>query len=279
MTTTPTRWVRSSDGVRLAVHEAGPATAPVVVAVHGYPDTHTVWDGVSAELAARYRVVRYDVRGAGDSDRPGQRSGYRLSQLVADLAAVLDAVSPAAPVHLLAHDWGSIQAWAALADPRLTGRVASFTSISGPSLDHAAAWLRSGYRYPVATVRQLLDSWYLLAVRLPRLPEALIRSGRGRRLLPARAEAELVDGLELYRANLGRRDRDRPRPIDVPVQVLAPRTDRYVSVALQTQAPRPFVRHLEVRVLAGGHWIVLERPDVVARCTAEFVDRVTTPAG
>jgi pimeloyl-ACP methyl ester carboxylesterase len=280
MAATPARHVSASDGVRLAVYEAGPAAAAIIVAIHGYPDTHAVWDGVSADLAARYRVVRYDVRGAGDSGRPKHRTGYRLTQLVADLATVLDAVSPAAPVHLLAHDRGSIQAWTALGDPRLAGRIASLTSISGPSLDYAAAWLRTGYRHPAATVRQLLDSWYLLAVRIPRLPEALIRSGRGRRLLPARGEAELVNGLELYRANLGqRRPGTPPRPIDVPVQVLAPRADRYVSVALQTQAPRPFVRNLEVRVLGGGHWIVSERPDVIARCTAEFVDRVAGPAG
>jgi pimeloyl-ACP methyl ester carboxylesterase len=274
MAEAPTRRVRASDGVPRAVYESGPAAAEVIVAVHGYPDTHAVWDGVSTDLAGRYRVVRYDVRGAGDSGRPAHRAGYRLTQLVADLAAVLDAVSPDAPVHLLAHDWGSIQAWAALDEPRLAGRIASLTSISGPSLDHARSWLRAGHRHPVATTRQLLDSWYLLAVRLPRVPEVLIRSGRGRRLLPARGQAELVNGLELYRANLGRRHRTRPRPVGVPVQVLAPRADRYVSVALQTQAPRPFVRHLRVRVLGGGHWVVAERPDVIARCTAGFVERV-----
>src|SRR5690625_3001129 len=105
-----TAWVRSADGTNLAVYEQGTG-ATTVVCVHGYPDDHTVWDGVAAELARWYRVVTYDVRGAGSSDVPRTRDAYRLDRLEEDLTAVMDAVSPGEPVHLLAHDWGSIQAW------------------------------------------------------------------------------------------------------------------------------------------------------------------------
>lgn len=291
--TAPARHVTSSDGVQLAVYEAGPPDAPVIVAIHGYPDNHTVWDGVSAELAGTYRVVRYDVRGTGRSGQPTQRRAYRLPQLVDDLAAVLDACSPDGPVHLLAHDWGSIQAWEAVTSATLTGRIASLTSISGPSLDQVAAWMRSGLRHPRATVRQLLESWYVFAFQLPRAPEALMRGGRLDRLMAVgesfgrsslasgahaeRGEAERVNGIELYRANiLDRLRRPRPASTDVPVQVLAPRADMYVSVAMQTQAPAPFARNLVTRVISGGHWVVVDRPDVVARCTREFVEHVTT---
>src|SRR4051812_22182803 len=121
-----------SDGVRLAVQERGAAGAPTVVAVHGYPDDHRVWQGVADDLAVDHRFVTYDVRGAGASDAAPARVGYRLDRLAEDLAAVLDAASPDRPVHLLAHDWGAIQAWHAVTDPRFAARVASFTSISGP---------------------------------------------------------------------------------------------------------------------------------------------------
>jgi len=101
------------------------------------------------------------VRGSGESDKPGRRDAYRLAQLVDDLGAVLDAVSPARPVHLLAHDWGSIQAWAGVCDLRFATRVSSYTSMSGPSLDHAGQWMREAGRHPGATARQLLDSYYI----------------------------------------------------------------------------------------------------------------------
>src|SRR5262245_38702826 len=156
--------ITSTDGVRLAVHESGDRSAPTVLCVHGYPDSSAVWDGVAAELAGRYHVVRYDVRGAGASDRPWARSAYRIDQLVAD------PVSPHAPVHLLGHDWGSVQCWSAVSDERLAERIASFTSVSGPDLDQAAAWMRSALRPGDAklrhVVRQLLESNYILLFNL-----------------------------------------------------------------------------------------------------------------
>ncbi|MDQ4031162.1 MAG: alpha/beta fold hydrolase, partial [Actinomycetota bacterium] len=130
--------VITTDGVALRVYESGPLDAPTVICVHGYPDDHTVWDGVAAELAPRYRVVSYDVRGAGASGKPRSRLAYRLDQLAEDLAAVVNAVSPARQVHLLAHDWGAVATWHAVTGEWLRGRVASYTSISGPCLDHAA---------------------------------------------------------------------------------------------------------------------------------------------
>ena len=83
--TTPRR-VTSDDGVALTVFETGPADAPPLVAVHGYPDNHTVWARLVERLTDRFRMITYDVRGAGDPDQPGALSAYRMPRLVADLA-------------------------------------------------------------------------------------------------------------------------------------------------------------------------------------------------
>jgi pimeloyl-ACP methyl ester carboxylesterase len=271
-----TRFVTSADGVRLAVHESGNATGPVVVAVHGYPDNHAVWDGVAAALGEEFRFVAYDVRGSGDSDKPTGRAAYRMERLADDLVAVIDAVSPEEPVHLLGHDWGSIQLWGALTDSRITDRVATFTSISGPSLDYAAVWLRSG-RAPVASARQLLSSWYIAAFQLPWLPEAVLRRVPAERLTGsafARSEADKTNPINLYRANMaGRLLRARPLPLDLPVLVLAPRDDPYVRRPLASQAPAPFVADLTVEEVDGGHWIVTEDPTLVADRVRAFVER------
>src|SRR5207249_9750884 len=94
-----------SAGVRLAVREAGPADAPVVLLIHGYPDTSGVWDEVAALLADRLRVVRYDVRGMGASTKPSGRRPYALEHLVTDMVAVIDATAGGRPIHLVGHDW------------------------------------------------------------------------------------------------------------------------------------------------------------------------------
>ncbi|MBB5869711.1 pimeloyl-ACP methyl ester carboxylesterase [Allocatelliglobosispora scoriae] len=226
------RTVTMDDGVRLAVRESGPADAPIIVCVHGYPDDGTVWDGVEQLLNADHRVVVYDVRGAGRSDRPHSRDAYLLDRLATDLAAIIEEVSPAAPVHLLAHDWGSLQAWHALTRKMIT--VRSYTSISGPSLHQAGRWMRSHLRTR-AGLRQAFSSTYIGFFRLPLLPEAatrigalggLIRRDTSRLGKPASRE-DIRWGLELYRANMGTKKpaRSGPRPdrtVGVPVMVLAP---------------------------------------------------------
>lgn len=205
-----------------------------------------MWDGVAAELAPRYHVVCYDVREAGQSGKPRERRAYRLEQLAQDLATVVDTVSPDRPVHLLAHGWGAIQAWHALTGHWLNGRVASYTSLSGPCLDHVRHWFRARWRRPTPRalrelMTQLVSSWYIAFFHLPLLPE------------------------------LARSAQREPRTTDVPVQILAPRRDPFVSRSLQTDI-RCWAPNLAVRELPGGHWLPRTHPHTVARCASELIE-------
>lgn len=272
--------VRSTDGTGIELYRSGASSGPLVVAIHGYPDDHTVWDGVAADLGRDFQVVTYDVRGAGASDVPaGGRAAYRIPHLIADLRAVLDEVAPTTPVHLVAHDWGSVQAWPALTDPSLAGRIAGFTSISGPSLEHASVWMRSRRTAPRDRLRQLAHSYYTLAFQLPGLPELAVRRGLIDRTLgrPAsdRGHADQRNGLNLYRANMLRGlRRAEPAMVPVPVQVLAPADDPFIIPALALQAPEPFVADLRTHVVPGEHWVVSRHPDRIAARVRSFVETV-----
>ncbi len=263
--------VRSSDGTQLAVYESGASGAPVLVCVHGFPDNHAVWDRLAAELATDFRVVRYDVRGAGESDAPADKTGYRIPLLVDDLYAVLDHVAPGSPVHLLGHDWGSVQLWPALTDARAAGRIASFTSISGPSLDHASRWLRNRNARLGARLKQLAHSYYTLLFQLPRVPEAAIRRGLLERTVGKRSRTDQVNGLNLYRANMFAALRaPRPQSIDIPVQVIAPGADPFITPVCATEAPAPFATNLRTRLIEGGHWVVKDDPALIADHVRDF---------
>jgi NAD(P)-dependent dehydrogenase (short-subunit alcohol dehydrogenase family)/pimeloyl-ACP methyl ester carboxylesterase len=279
----PHKWVTAGDGVRLSVDIDGRADGPTVVLVHGYPDNSSMWDGVSAELRAKHRVVTYDVRGAGRSDKPSGRASYRLDQLADDLRAVVDEVQPTGKVHLVAHDWGSVQAWHAVTGDALRGRIASYTSISGPSLDHVGAWFREQLTRPTPrrlknALSQFLHSWYILAFQVPLIPDLLWRTGLlGRqiqRMEPDAAPPEKSDGLhglQLYRANMFTRlSRPAPRPAEIPVQVLAPTGDGYVTTPLQTEIAR-WVPDLRIRRIVGTHWVTRANPKVVAGAAAELI--------
>ena len=280
--------VVSADGTRIAVFEAGDPAAATVVLVHGYPDTHAVWDDVVARLADRYHVVAYDVRGAGASAHPRQAAAYDLDRLVDDFLAVADAVSPDRPVHLVGHDWGSVQGWEIATVARTRGRVASFTSLSGPCLDHVAHWLRTGNRSIGAMLRQGAKSWYVYVFMVPGLAPWAARLVVGRRFgnllerreavppRPGHAAATLAEdaacGTLLYRRNFPRRLR-HPRPdavAQVPVQVIVAARDRYVSPDLFTGLDR-WVPDLRCHTLDAPHWAPITHADDVARLVAELV--------
>ncbi|HEY2501717.1 MAG TPA: alpha/beta fold hydrolase [Mycobacterium sp.] len=289
--------VTASDGVTLAVHAYSEIDKgrPTILAIHGYPDNHRVWDGVAEKLADRYNVVTYDVRGAGESSTPADRSGYRLTQLAADVGAVIDSLG-VDDVHLLGHDWGSIQGWAAVTDESVMGKIASYTSISGPHLNYAGRFLRSPrtLRALADVVRQFLASGYIWFFLCPGVPEMAIRSratlkvfeaveriGRSSARSPRRAASlrsidDYINGLNLYRANM-------PGPIlappaqlpktAVPVQVLVARKDYFVTPALQR-----FTGSIpdggRVVPIEGGHWVVASHPNVIAGLTSEWVNLI-----
>jgi len=272
------RSIVSPDGVELAVFTEGDPRRPAVLLVHGYPDTHRVWDAVAADLAADHHVIRYDVRGSGASGRPAGLAGYRLDRLADDLFTVIDTVSPARPVHVAGHDWGSIQAWHAVTDSRAATRIASFTTISGPCLDHVGYWFRRRLAHP--TPRHLAElctqaarSWYIAAFQLPlvaplawrlflarRWPAILRHAGavpRDGHPQPTLTE-DAVAGIGLYRSNMRTRVRHpQPRPARVPVQLITLTGDRYVTPALAGADLDQWAPHLVRRTLRATHWSAL----------------------
>lgn len=288
------RYVESA-GLRIAVREYGghgdAARGPSVVLVHGYPDNQEMWRPVAERLrAAGMHVITYDVRGAGRSDVPAGVAGYRTELLVEDLVSVVAATVPAGePVHLVGHDWGSIQLWEAVLaeadDPRLRGRIASFTSISGPALAHMAHLVRNARGRRLRVLRQLARSWYVYFFQLPLLPELLWRRAhRPLTALGARVDpgtrtgdeggalaADAANGVNLYRANVGAALRTNPRrPTDVPVLVVAPLRDPFLT-GVTVEDLEHLCSPVAVIRPDTGHWVPRTHPDLVAELVQEHV--------
>jgi NAD(P)-dependent dehydrogenase (short-subunit alcohol dehydrogenase family)/pimeloyl-ACP methyl ester carboxylesterase len=280
-------------GIELCVAELGDPAGPTVVLVHGYPDSKEVWSEVATRLAERFHVVLYDVRGHGGSTAPRPlRGGFTLEKLTDDFLAVVDAVSPDRPVHLVGHDWGSVQSWEFVTVARTQGRIASFTSMSGPSLDHFGHWIKRRVRRPTPRrVGQLLGqgakSWYVYLLHTPVLPELAWRGPLGKQWPKILRRVEKVPagdyptaslptdaahGAWLYRDNVRARLK-RPRPdayAHAPVQLVTPLGDAFLSErlydGLEEWAPR-----LVRRTLPDKHWIPRTRPDQLAAWITDFV--------
>lgn len=252
------RLVETSDGVRIAVHEEGSADGPTLVLVHGYPDTHRLWDPVVALFEDRFRIIRYDNRGAGDSTAPKRTSAYRMQRFADDFAAVVDDVSPGRAVHVLAHDWGSTGVWEfLLTRPGAVDRVASLTSVSGPSHRHVN-------RYIVDTLSR------------PYRPRQFLRGLRQAGRLAAALPRSVP--VKMYRANFvdtvtGARTDPHDLGVGVPVQLIVNTLDPYLRPhfydAVAAWAPRLWRRDIKA-----GHGSPTSHPQVLARSVTQLVDHL-----
>jgi pimeloyl-ACP methyl ester carboxylesterase len=128
---------------------------PLVLCVHGFPDDASTYDGLAERLvAAGFRAAAVNLRGYAPSPLDGPLG---LDDLVEDLLAVVDALSPEAPVALVGHDYGAQLAYPALA--RAPHRFSTAILLAGA---HPAVLRRNARRFP----RQLWMSRYIVFFQL-----------------------------------------------------------------------------------------------------------------
>jgi pimeloyl-ACP methyl ester carboxylesterase len=157
---------------RFAVRDEGPLDGDPVVLLHGFPVDSAGWHALNPLLhRAGVRTVAPDQRGYSPGARPAATAEYRLTELVADAVALIDAIG-ARQVHLVGHDWGGMVAWALAG--RHPDRLASLTVLSTPHPEAFRRAIRSG--------SQALRSWYIAAFQLPVLPERYLSHRLGRLL-------------------------------------------------------------------------------------------------
>lgn len=283
-----TQWVNTSDQQRLYVKAWGDERSPALVLVHGYPDNQEVWEPVTQLLMKDFYIVTYDVRGAGQSTIPKRVKNFRLEQLSQDLDSVTQAVLGGRPFHLAAHDWGSIQSWESVTERKFRGRILSYTTISGPCLDHAAYWMRQQFQHEKTKFfKQLSKSWYIAAFQLPFLAPAAWNFFSPERWNAVVAKLERQTGLPqnanivkdgkygvgLYRANfIPRLLKPRERFAVCPVQAVVLKYDNFVSPALIDEVPKWAEDFTRVE-LDANHWAVLSAPEKIAGCIAEFAQK------
>lgn len=96
-------------GTRIHAVESG--EGPLVVLVHGFPESWYSWRHQIPALAeAGYRVVAIDQRGYGRSSKFRTQESYRIKELVGDIVGVIDAYGEDKAV-VVGHDWGAPVAW------------------------------------------------------------------------------------------------------------------------------------------------------------------------
>jgi pimeloyl-ACP methyl ester carboxylesterase len=255
------------DGLVFDVRDTGPVDGTPVVLLHGFPQSSRAWDAVCPFLHARgYRTIAPDQRGYSPRARPGPRRAYRQSELIADVAGLVDATG-VGPVHLVGHDWGAVVAWGVAAER--PGLLRSLTALSVP---HPAAFLRA-----VVTSSQGLRSLYMAAFQLPWLPERRLSSGtpceRALRSIGMSREAAARDAammrdlrtargaLNWYRAMAYSNPRALRAKVTVPTLYVWSDGDVAIGPRGAALTPRFVAGPYTYEVLRGvSHWIPEEAP-------------------
>jgi pimeloyl-ACP methyl ester carboxylesterase len=153
------------NGTELHVVERGSRSQPVIIFLHGFPEFWYGWHHQLDYFAAKgYRVLAPDQRGYNLSSKPTSVKDYRVSELVKDIAALIEATGEK-QVYLVGHDWGAAVAWAmAYQYPQLITRLVII------NVPHPKVFFNT----LMSDVGQMMRSWYIGFFQIPRLPEKII---------------------------------------------------------------------------------------------------------
>jgi len=262
------------NGVRL--HCVLEGKGPLVLLLHGFPESAHAWRKQIPALADRFRVVAPDLRGYAESERPPHVSDYRMPVLVADIVGLIEALGEER-AHIVGHDWGGAIAWAAAQTrPAIVDRLVVLNCPHPLPLQRA---LRS-------LSRQVLRSWYVLFFQLPILERSLrggairpdtfseddILEYRRALSIPGAATAALNYYRAAFRDALTGRTLDPSRIIQAPTLLIWAEDDFALGRELTDDMEGLFAREFRIEYVRNtSHWVMEERPEVVNRLLLDFL--------
>lgn len=280
-----------ANGLDFAYLEEG--TGPVVLLLHGFPDTAHTWSHQMPALAAAgYRAVAPYLRGYPPTEIP--RDGfYDRGTLATDVAELIRQLGDGAPVHLIGQDWGAAIAYSVLAAfPELVRRAVVM------AIPHPAQIAKS-----LLDARHVHHSFHWWFFQLPGIPEMALAENDfafidylwQRWTSPGHEDAAHIAGIKrmlaepdalpatlgYYRAMLDPQKADprlettrqaMARPIPVPTLALCGSDD--LRAELMTGQAQYFTGEYRFELVAGAsHFLHREKPAEVTRLVLDWLGR------
>lgn len=293
---TPQPWhferIKLANGLRMRAAVAG--DGPLVLMLHGFPESWYSWRHQLRDLSSSYLCVAPEMRGYGETDAPRGVRNYRIEALVGDVVDLIAHFGRERAV-VIGHDWGGAIAWAAsLMHPEV---IEQLIILNCPHPRQMQRHLRSNFR-------QMARSWYILFFQLPWIPEFVLRAGDFAPLISAmrrgavRKEAFTDADLEQFRAALrhpyalsaalnyyrallrgdlirtGSQDHWINRKVQVPTLVIWGEQDIALTKELTYGMEDLFEHHFEIKYVPdSGHWVQQEKPELVTHLIREFLSK------
>jgi pimeloyl-ACP methyl ester carboxylesterase len=264
------RSVISADGLNLAIYEAGNATGPEILFIHGFSQCSLCWSHQFDDpaLSRQFRLTAFDLRGHGASDKPSDPARYAEDRLFADdVKAVMDALDLERPVLVgwsyagrIVEDYVEAHGTARLAGiDFVCARTNNQAEFVGPGNDHLAGMTGSDPTVDIEATRKFVEACFAK----PPPGAAIEQAVAYNMLVPAHIRA----------AHLSRPPSDGAvlRRIDVPVLVTQGDADLLVSKGLG-ELTAALVPGAKLSIYEGiGHTPFVEDAPRFNRELAEFV--------
>ncbi len=285
----------SFDGTRLHVETVGPAGAPTIVFVHGFSLNLTIWHYQMRDLPPAHRLVLYDARGHGRSDK-ARKGDWSLEALARDLDAVIREHGGPDPVVLVGHSMGgmTVLKYAEIFPEQVGTRVAALALVNTTAADVMGGMLPGAARRAVAAIQMIQEGAVrALASNAGRVDRL---RGRSRDLaylavramgLGPKAPPSIVDFIDsvladtptevwanLLPALLGMDVSKVLEALDVPTLIIAGSHDRLTPPGA-AQRMANAIKGAELSMIRdAGHMTMLERPQSFNARLRGFLTRV-----
>jgi len=282
------RSIPVSPNVTLNVALAGPINATPVVLLHGFPGGSWLWAGLLQSLqqyappSNALRLIIPDQRGYNRTTIPSAKGDYDINFLVADIVALIAALSPQQKVHLVGHNWGGMIAWTVAG--RHPGLLQSLTVLNGP---HPSVFVH----LLITDIIQRRASQYIFGLDDPLTnptPQQMLSSLGNASWLDSVTVAKLLDAwspprgiqgaLNWFRQNIcdgclsewamEKTRLDTKLIITVPTLVLWGQQDEAFNNPANLDGLSQYVSPLKIVTkpfAANGHWLAQEVPEKVAK--------------
>ena len=217
--------VTLASGIELDVVDVGPKTidggdAPVLIFLHGFPESHRTWRHQIAHFSGRFRCIAPDQRGYRGSSKPQEVSAYTPDKLIGDVFQLADALG-VGRFTIVGHDWGGAIAWGVALGGQINGRVsrAVIANAPHPAMFQKLLWTDPGQRASSQYMRTFRDTANDAIVREHGLAAILIKAFGGELSGSAMEDDERAALLADWQnpdAAIGMLNWYRASPMDVP---------------------------------------------------------------
>jgi pimeloyl-ACP methyl ester carboxylesterase len=272
-----------ANGLRFHARVAGPVRGPLVLLLHGFPESSYGWRRQMEPLAAAgLRVVAPDQRGYGLSSKPQERFAYQLDTLADDVVGIARALG-AKRYAVVGHDWGGAVAW------HLASRGAEgLERVAILNAPHAGTVGRHTLTHP----GQALKGSYVGFFQLPVIPELVLSASdflwlRRALVSTSRKGCFSEEELDAYREDWQRAGAltgmlnwyralplHMPVPtgrVQIPVRVLWGDRDTYLDPELAELGAEMCEKARVTHFSDATHWLHHEEPEKVNEALRRFL--------